>query len=403
MDVLLSTGIILFGGFLMGELAVKLTLPKISGYIIAGILLNPQVLGIVPTSFIEQGDPLVNLSLAVITFHIGGSLSFNKIKREGKNYLIMTLAESLLAYVLVFALFFLALQFVFNIFDSLYMALAFSMLLASLAAPTDPSATLAVISEYKAEGPVSSSVLGIAAFDDIMGIIFFTLSLASAKMLMGNSDMSFLQSLGQLGYSIGVALMVGAVFGVILNKLSRVFSKESDGALIVMILGVLITCYGTASMLKVDELLSTLAMGVVVINFNHQKGQIFGLIERYTEELIFVVFFTLSGLHLDLSMLSGNSLLILLFVVARALGKYIGIWGSSSMLDVPKEVKKYTAGGLLPQGGIVIGLALLVSKEKAFSEFSTLLMTLVIGTAVIHELMGPVLSKISLKKAGEIK
>jgi Kef-type K+ transport system membrane component KefB len=388
---------------LLGELAARISLPKISGYIIAGILLNPQVLGIVPHSFIETGDPLVNISLAVITFHIGGSLSFDKIRKEGKNYLIMTLAESLLAYLFVFLLTFLTVQYVFNLFDSIYLALAFSMLLASLAAPTDPSATLAVIEEYKASGPVSSSVLGIAAFDDIMGIILFTLSLASAKVLLGDGDTSMLDSMGHLFYEIGVAVLLGAAFGFLLNRLSSFFKKETDGALIVLILGILVACYGTATYIGVDELLSTLALGVVVINYNKQKDEIFGLIERYTEELIFVIFFTLSGLHLDISLLSGNSMLILLFIAARLLGKYTGIWTSSSYLSIPKQVKKYTAGGLLPQGGIVIGLALLVSKEEAFNAFSTLIMTVVIGTAIIHELFGPVISKLSLKNAGEIE
>jgi Kef-type K+ transport system membrane component KefB len=403
MSLLLITGIIIFSGFLLGELAARISLPKISGYIIAGILLNPQVLGIVPHSFIETGDPLVNISLAVITFHIGGSLSFDKIRKEGKNYLIMTLAESLLAYLFVFLLTFLTVQYVFNLFDSIYLALAFSMLLASLAAPTDPSATLAVIEEYKASGPVSSSVLGIAAFDDIMGIILFTLSLASAKVLLGDGDTSMLDSMGHLFYEIGVAVLLGAAFGFLLNRLSSFFKKETDGALIVLILGILVACYGTATYIGVDELLSTLALGVVVINYNKQKDEIFGLIERYTEELIFVIFFTLSGLHLDISLLSGNSMLILLFIAARLLGKYTGIWSSSLYLSIPKQVKKYTAGGLLPQGGIVIGLALLVSKEEAFNAFSTLIMTVVIGTAIIHELFGPVISKLSLKNAGEIE
>jgi Kef-type K+ transport system membrane component KefB len=403
MSLLLITGIIIFSGFLLGELAAKISLPKISGYIIAGILLNPQVFGIVPESFIETGTPLVNISLAVITFHIGGSLSFVKIRRDGRNYLFMTLAESLLAYVFVFVLVFVAVHYVLHLFDTVAIALAFSLLLASLASPTDPSATLAVIEEYKAKGPVSSSVLGIAAFDDIMGIILFTLSLASSEIFMGSTGASFTASIGHLAYNIGFALFLGVAFGLLLNLLSSLFKKETEGTLIVLILGVLISCYGIATCIGVDELLSTLAMGVVVVNYNKQKDEIFCLIERYTEELIFVIFFTLSGLHLDISLLSGNSALVVLFIIARALGKYVGIWGSSSMLDVPSPVKKFTAGGLFPQGGIVIGLALLVSKEKAFSEFSTLIMTVVIGTAIIHELFGPVISKLALRKAGEIK
>ncbi|SFD87036.1 cation:proton antiporter [Thermophagus xiamenensis] len=403
MDVLLITGIIIFAGFLLGELAAKISLPKISGYIVAGILLNPKVFGLIPASFIEAGTPLVNVSLAVITFHIGGSLSFEKIKRDGRNYFIMTLGESILAYLSVGLLVFVTVEYLFHLFDSVYLSLALSVILASLAAPTDPSATLAVIGEYKAKGPVSSTVLGIAAFDDIAGIVLFTLSVAFAKILMGNSDASLIYTLGQMIVNIGLAIGMGIAFGFLLNLLSRFFKRETDGGLIVLILGVLMLCYGTSSYLRVDELLSTLAMGVTVVNYNTQNDKIFCVVERYTEELIFVIFFTLSGLHLDVSLLSGNVVLMVVFILARAIGKYLGIVSSSSMLKVSPTVKRYTAGGLLPQGGIVIGLALLVAKESEFQQLSSLIMTVVIGTAIIHELVGPVASKFSLKKAGEIK
>jgi Kef-type K+ transport system membrane component KefB len=289
------------------------------------------------------------------------------------------------------------------LFDSVYLSLALSVILASLAAPTDPSATLAVIGEYKAKGPVSSTVLGIAAFDDIAGIVLFTLSVAFAKILMGNSDASLIYTLGQMIVNIGLAIGMGIAFGFLLNLLSRFFKRETDGGLIVLILGVLMLCYGTSSYLRVDELLSTLAMGVTVVNYNTQNDKIFCLVERYTEELIFVIFFTLSGLHLDVSLLSGNVVLMVVFILARAIGKYLGIVSSSSILKVSPTVKRYTAGGLLPQGGIVIGLALLVAKESEFQQLSSQIMTVVIGTAIIHELVGPVASKFSLKKAGEIK
>lgn len=403
MNILLSTGILIFIGFLLGELATKISLPKVSGYIIAGVLLNPGLTSIVSSEYIEASDPLINLSLSVITFHIGGSLSISKIRAQGKLILVMTLFESLFAYLSVFAFLFIASHFVFNLFDSLTLALAFSLIIASLAAPTDPSATLAVMNEYKARGPVSSSVLEIAAFDDIMGIILFTLSLASAKLLMGSSDASFTSSLWHLLGNIGLAVGLGVCFGLMFNLLSRMFVKESDGALIVMIIGILLACFGTAQFLDLDELLSTLSMGVMVVNYNKNQQNIFGVVERYTEELIFVIFFTLSGLHLQLSSLSGSYILIALFVVARALGKYGGIYVSSSWLKALPVVRKYTTGGLFPQGGIVIGLALTVLKDKAFDDFSTLVMGVVLGAAIIHELIGPVVSKYSLKKAGEIE
>ncbi len=403
MNILLTIGILIFMGFLLGELATKISLPKVSGYIIAGVLLNPGLTGIVSNEFINASDPLIGLSLSVITFHIGGSLSFSEIRSKGKLILLMTFFEAFFAYLAVFAVLFLAVHFVFNLFDSLTLALTFSLIIASLASTTDPSATLAVITEYRARGPVSSAVLEIAAFDDVLGIIFFTLSLASAKLLMGSSDASFASSLLLMLANMGLSVGLGICFGLLFNLLSRLFVKETDGALIVMIIGVLLVCYGAAQYLKLDELLSTLSMGVIVVNYNKNQQNIFGVVERYTEELIFVIFFTLSGLHLQLSALSGSLILIALFAVARALGKYGGIYVACSWLHAPSVIKKYTAGGLFPQGGIVIGLALIVLKDKVFADFSTLVMSVILGGTIIHELLGPVVSKYSLKKAGEIE
>ena len=131
--------------------------------------------------------------------------------------------------------------------------------------------------------------------------------------------------------------------------------------------------------------------------------RIFTIIERYTDELIFVVFFTLSGLHLNLSAISGSILLIAVFVVARALGKYTGTYLATSWLNADEKVRKYTAGGLFPQGGIVIGLALLLAKNPLVSEYASLIIGVVIGASLIHELLGPLVAKAALKKAGEIK
>jgi Kef-type K+ transport system membrane component KefB len=274
--------------------------------------------------------------------------------------------------------------------------------LASLAAPTDPSATLAVTREYKAKGSVTSAILGIAAFDDIMGIILYTLTLTIAGYFLGTSHVSFSQSVLDLSEEIGGAVLIGIVFGILFNNIVHVFRHESEGALIVIILASLLLCFGLTHLFKFDELLSTMTLGVVVVNFNRQQEKIFKLIERYTDELIFVIFFTLSGMHLDLSALSGSVLLIVVFIIARALGKFTGIYTATSVLDAPQKVKKYTTGGLLPQGGIVIGLALMLSKEAAFIDYSSLIVGIVIGASVIHELLGPVFSKFALKKAGEI-
>ncbi len=179
--------------------------------------------------------------------------------------------------------------------------------------------------------------------------------------------------------------------------------KETEGVFIVLILGLLSLCFGSATVLGVDELLSTMAMGVVVVNYNAKREKIFKILERYVEELIFVLFFTLSGMHLDFSILSpAFFILILLFVLFRAIGKVSGTAVGASLSKSSPTVKRYTAGGLIPQGGIVVGLALMMKQNPSFNAISDIIVTIIIGSVILNELIGPILAKTALKKAGEI-
>ncbi len=403
MNILLETGIVIVFGFLLGEAAARIKLPKISGYILAGILLNPQIVKIISEDYSASTTPLINISLSFITFSIGGSLSLSNIRSSGRMILITTLSEAMFAYIFVCILTFITVFYFMDFNSSWSVCLAISLMLASLAAPTDPSATLAVKNEYHARGKVSSTILGIAAFDDIMGIILYTLTLSFVRYFLGASNAGILHSFADLGKNIGGALIMGILFGLLFNYIMSVLKKESEGALIVMIFGILLLCYGTASWFGFDELLSTMVLGVVVVNFNKQQKKIFTIIERYTDELIFVIFFTLSGLHLNLSAITGGAIIIAVFIIARALGKYTGTYMATSLLGADDKIRKYTAGGLFPQGGIVIGLALLLSKNPSVSEYASLIIGIVIGTSLIHELLGPVIAKATLKKVGEIK
>jgi len=387
---------------ILGELAEKARLPKISGYIIAGILLHPQVTGFVQPDFIQRTNPLINIALSFITFSIGGTLSVERIRKTGKTILTITVFESVFAYLFVFLILFLAIYFFDSEVRSWQMILVISLVLGSLAAPTDPSATLAISREYKAKGEVSAAVLSVAAFDDIMGILLYTLTLSFAGVFLGSANSGILISLIELGKEIGGAILVGAFFGFLFNWISQFFRKETEGSLIVIILATLLLCYGSSSLLRFDELLGTMTMGMIVINFHRQKDYIFAIIERYTDELVFVIFFTLSGLHLRFDALSGSLVFIGFFVLARALGKFTGTGLAARLTHAPEKVRKYTAGGLFPQGGIVIGLALLLAKDKDLTGFSSFIISIVIGAAIIHELVGPLITRISLKKAGEI-
>jgi Kef-type K+ transport system membrane component KefB len=404
MQSLLIVGIIVFTGFIFGELATKIRLPKVTGYILAGILLNPGLFNIVPQNFIVHTDPVTNIALSFITFSVGGTLFYPHIKRLGRGIFYMTVCEAEFAFLAVI-LGFLAITPLFIHLEGATWSATFipiSLLIGSLASPTDPSATLAVVHEYKARGDVSSTILGIAAFDDALGIINYSFAIAIAQVFILHKNFSLFGSLLNPLIIIVGAVLLGIAFGFVFNLITQFIKKETEGVFIVVILALLSLCFGVAKLTGLDELLATMAMGIVVVNYNSKRKKIFKILERYTEELIFVIFFTISGMHLKFSVLSTSYMLVLFFIIFRTIGKFSGITAGASISKASTMVKRYTAGGLIPQGGIVIGLALMIKQYHAFDAVSDIIISIIIGATVIHELIGPISSEIALKKAGEI-
>jgi len=404
MQSILIVGIIIFAGFVIGEIANKIKLPKVTGYILAGIMLNPDLFNLIPKDFIRHTSLITNISLSFITFSVGGTLLYSRIKKLGKGILFITLFEAEFALIAVLIGFLAITPFFIHIPDATWLTvfIPISLLISSLASPTDPSATLAVVHEYKAKGDVSSTIMGVAAFDDVLGIINYSIAIAIAGAFAFNNNISLTSSILTPLITIGGAIILGTIFGFIFNAITLFIKEDTEGTFIVCLLGLLLLCFGMATLLGVDELMATMTMGAIVANFNSLGNKIFKILERNTEELIFVLFFTLSGMHLNFSVLSTSYILVLFFVFFRVIGKVLGTMVGASISKSSSMVKRYTASGLIPQGGIVIGLALMIKQNHAFDTISDVIITIIIGATIIHELIGPVLAKMALKKAGEI-
>ncbi|MCF8112138.1 MAG: cation:proton antiporter [Desulfobacteraceae bacterium] len=403
MNSVLVVGLIIMVGLALGETARMIRLPKITGYIVAGIVLNPRLTGWIPLDFVNHTEGVTNIALAFITFSVGGTLLISRLKRLGKEILTIALLEAELAFAAV----------IFGVFAASWllgftpagnefgMLLPLCILLGSTASPTDPTATLAVAHEYKAKGDVSASIMGIAAIDDALGIINYSIAIAVAGIFMGNS-LSVESALIEPLLAVAGGIILGTAFGWILKSFVIMFQRETESAMIVLVFGMLAACFGVAEVLGLDELLSTMAMGIVVANFCRYQEQIFQMLERYTEELIFVLFFTISAMHLNFDALSGALGFVVLFVLFRAAGKFAGTSVGATLSGASGKVRRYTAFGLLPQGGIVIGLALMIRGKPEFAPIADTFIGIVIGATVIHELIGPVMAKLALSRSGEI-
>jgi Kef-type K+ transport system membrane component KefB len=403
LDPLLITGVILLAGFILGELAARLYLPKVTGYIIAGILMNPQLFDIVPVDYADKTDFITRIALSFITFSVGGSLLRKNLKKSGKSILSITLFEAEMAFIVVTVALAILIPFIHPELSVTFpVLLAISLLLGSFASPTDPSATLAIVHEYKAKGPVTNTIMGVAALDDIMGIINYTIAVMVAQTLIMGTETAVGITIWHLVLKIGGAVLTGVVIGFLFNLATNWYKKDAEGGFIVIVFGFLITCYGLSEYLKFDALLSTMTMGIFVVNTNRKQEKIFNMLARYTDELIFVLFFTLSGMQLNFSTLLDSYVIVMIFILFRAVGKVSGTWMGAKISGASPAVKKYTAAGLLPQGGIVIGLALILKPQPAFSEYADLIISIIIGATVIHELLGPISSRFALLKAKEI-
>ncbi len=396
--VLFEFGLILIVGYIFGNLANLFKLPRVSGYILAGIIMSPSLLGIIDRKFLENADVVTHASLSIITFLIGASLSWKRVRRFGKSIALITIGEAELAYILVTLTMSLYLYLTQDYDLSLVIALA--LLFGSLASPTDPTATLAVIHEYRARGPLTTTVLGVAALDDATGIINFVLGLSVALALTSGSSLSPGAVMQEIVLQIFGAVLLGLLIGAVMFFLGR-FAKERK-EVITLTVGMLLLTFSIARVLGVDELLSTMSVGVAIANLGNAWEEFEKPLENYIEDLIFTAFFVVGSAFLDLKVLISFFPVVLIYIVSRFAGKFLGVYLGGHLSGAPEKVKRYLAFALFPQGGIVIGLALLAYQNPNFSEVGSILVNVVIGATVIHELLGPISSKLALTKAGEI-
>ena len=405
MDPIFGLGIVVVVGSIFGELAQKVKLPRVIGFILAGVFLNPDLTGFMPHTAAKSTNFVINLALCFITFSIGGTLSLVKLKKLGKGILWITIFEAQTAFLFVTLGFLAIAQFFikgpaigwFNTY------IPFAVLIGCIASPTDPTPSLAIAHEYKAEGDVTSTIMGVSALDDDTGIINFCLAMVIASSFALHTKFSLYESIGVPSIMVSGSLALGALFGFVLNAISHFIDKETEGVLIVVIFGLLAVCFGITNTLKWEALLATMAMGIMVVNFNPIHDKIFKVLERYTEELIFLMFFVVSGMQLNFAVIPTASVMIIFFVVFRILGKTAGTLFGATIAGSSANVKKFTSAGLIPYGGIVVGLGLLIKQEPAFAGFADIIIAVVIGGTILSEIIGSVCVKLALKGAGEIK
>ena len=398
MNLVLAIGIMIVAGFLGGMLAHRLKFPRITGYIIVGLLLSPSVLNLVPGVVIEDLDMFTPVALGIIAYSIGGSIIWESVRKLGKSIIWIGTLQGVSAFILsVLAITFLAPLFL-KIPEATLLNTYFPMALVigAMASATAPAAVMAIIHEYKAKGLFSSTLLSVVAFDDAVAIILFSIALGVAQPLAGNGQgflayqtllIPFLEILG--------SITIGMFFGFALTYAARLIRTRA--LLLVVVLGTIMLSVGLTELLGMSVIMANMVSGFIVAN--RAKETEASVVVDDIEDVIFVLFFVLSGLHFNFEVMQTVGILALLIVFSRFTGKYIGARTGAKISGAPKVVGKYLGFALFPKAGVSIGLALFA--KHAFPTFGAIIFNGILASVIINELTAPFLARYAIFKAGE--
>ncbi len=387
MNLLLKISIVMLVGIIGGKVARIFKLPNVSGYLVAGLFLGPSFFKFISSYDMESFSVINELALAAIAFSIGNEFVIKDMLKLGKTIVIITLAEVIGAVVIVFTV----------MYYLLNQPFAFSIVIASMSAATAPAATLLVIRQFKAHGPLTKTILPVVALDDVFGIIVFGIAMALAKLSRGQQDFSVVQILSGLVIEIGGSILLGLVMGLILALIAKQSSNRDElQAATLMSIGI---STGISIALGLSPLLTCIVMGTMIVNISKKSRRVFDSIDDFISP-VYILFFTLAGASLDLSILVSVGFIGFAYVLARAGGKMLGAWSGAKIMKANPMVTKYLGLGLLPQGGISIGLLVLVRQQ--LPEFAVEIGTIIMFSVLIYEVTGPIFAKLAIQKAGEI-
>ncbi len=382
-EILIILSIILFAGFIMTRLTNTLNLPKVSGYILAGILIGPCCLNYIPEDVIEHMGFISDLALAFIAFGVGKFFKKEVLFRTGKKIIIITLFEALAAGILV------------TLFVKLVFGLEweFSLLLGAIATATAPASTMMTINQYKAKGEFVDVLLQIVALDDVVCLLAFSVvsAVASGKASGGASINDIVTP---LVYNL-LAILFGFFCGYFLSRL-LIPTRSKDNRLI-LVIAMLLGISGICAAVNISPLLSCMVFGAAYINLTEDK-KLFRQINNFTPPIM-SIFFIVSGMNLDLHALKTVGIIGISYFAVRIVGKYGGTYISCLLTKTSPDIRNYMGLALIPQAGVAIGLAFL-GQRMLPKETGNLMLTIILSSSVLYEMIGPICAKLALVFSG---
>ena len=409
MQALLSLSVALLAGLILSRAAKVLKLPAVTAYLIAGILIGPYLLGafgvnglgFVSMEDVDSYSLICDVALGFIAFSIGNEFRLSTLKKNGKQATVIGIFQAVITTILVDAVL-IGLHFIMP--DKL--SLPAAIVLGAIAAATAPAATLMVVRQYKAKGPLTDILLPIVALDDAVGLVLFAVSFGIAKALIsGSVDLIsvIVEPILEVVLSIGLGFVMGQIF-----TFSERFFHSRSKRLSMSVAFVFLTV--ALSMLQFEvfgvhiafsSLLVCMMLGTVFCNECDFSEELMDRLDRWTAPL-FILFFVLSGAELELSVFTDWAIVVIgvVYILARSVGKYLGAFSSAKAVKCDDHIVKYLGITLLPQAGVALGMAI---KAAGLGPEGEIVSNITLFAVLIYEIVGPSLTRISLLKAGEIQ
>ena len=408
MEILLSLSIALLAGLMLSRAAKVCKLPAVTAYLIAGILIGPFLigaLGVPGLGFnsleqVESYSLLSDIALGFIAFAIGNEFRYSQLKRIGKQATIIGIAQAVVTTLLVDAVL-LGVYFAFP--DKL--SLPAAIILGAVAAATAPAATLMVVKQYKAKGALTDILLPVVALDDAVGLILFAISYGIAGAIKAGK-VDIISILLEPMLEIVLSLLLGALLGLLFSQLEKYFHSRSK-RMAMSVSFVLLTV--GLSMMKFNlgrvhigfsSLLVCMMLGTVFCNVCDFSEELMDRIDRWVTP-IFILFFVLSGAEFNFTVFADFAIILigLVYIVTRCAGKYLGAYLSAKASKCDENIVKYLGVTLFPQAGVALGMAM---KAQNIGEEGIVVANITLFAVLIYEIVGPMLTKISLMRAGDI-
>lgn len=409
MGTLLSVSVALLAGLLMTRVFKKIHLPSVTAYLIAGVLIGPYCIGALhidgfgftSAQAVSNLSLISDVALGFIAFSIGNEFRLADLQKTGKQALVIGILQALAATLLV-DLSLVALTFIMP--DKLSVPQA--IILGAIATATAPAATLMVVKQYKADGPLTKLLLPIVALDDAVGLVVFAVSFGIAKTLLSGS-VDIISIIINPIVEIVCSLGLGAIMGLVLTQLERLFNSNTNrlnltiGIVFLTVSLSMIDFHIGSVHVSFSSLLVCMMLGTVFCNTCSLSEDLMKAADKWTSPLS-AVFFVISGAALELNVFADWAIVVIgiVYIIFRSLGKYFGAFASAKMTHCEPNISKYLGITLLPQAGVALGMC---ATAMQIGEGGNLIRNITLFAVLIYELVGPMFTKMALTAAGDIK